>query len=109
MMKALKLVITSEEGYINMFLNHTFTKNGYDFRLVKSQGDIYMYERVHKREDWMDYEPQPHWEVVRVIQRKPYPNSEELVWTYPSASDWGRLGFTLCSRDRAEEKFNELI
>ena len=91
-----------------MFNNHNFTKGGYNFKLVKSLGDVYMFERIGVKEDWMTDELLPHWEVVRVVQRKASPQSDDLVWTYPSASDWGKLGFTLGSLEKANDKFNEL-
>ena len=91
-----------------MFTNHNFTKGGYIFKLVKSLGDVYMFERKHEREDWMAEEPRPHWEVVRVVQRKASPDSDELTWQYPSNSDWGKLGFTLGSLKKANDKFKEL-
>lgn len=55
-----------------------------------------------------------HYEVILIQTGPPYERfskqSEwDLVETYPTAANWGTLGWTFNTRDGAEEKMAELI
>lgn len=91
-----------------MELNKEYKKNGYTLRYIKNEGDIYLYEKQSDREYWMSEEPRVHYEVIKAITRKASPKSEVKKKVYPSDSDWGKLGWTLLTRERAEEKFELL-
>ena len=83
-------------------LRKEYISGGYKAVYVKNEGDVYLYERTH-----VEMGGTPHYEVVL-----PYKHSGEYTkdeYTYPPDSFWGKKGWTLTSRERAEEKFNELI
>lgn len=90
---------------VDMKLKLHYTKDGYEMKYIKHIGDWYMYEKRSVREDWMTSEPIPHYEVVKAV----WVNTNASMgikggWRVPSSSTWGRLGFTLMTRDRAEQK-----
>ena len=97
-------------------LDKEYRKDGYLATYIKHKGDVYMYERVAYLDDNnrpLDNPIAPHYEVVVPI--KQYPPARERAAgntepypAYPRESDWGYNGWTLGTRERAEQKFNEI-
>ena len=85
-----------------------YTKNGYRFTLVKRQGNIAIFRG--------EYIEAPsiagHFEVIRIQSH----NGREVHGKWcepteypPSNNQWGADGFTCMRRERAEERFAELV
>ncbi len=80
-------------------LKKSYTRKGYTATYIKNAGDVHLYERGYEGGN-------PHWEVV--IAKKNYSSKVSEPFVYPSDADWGYMGWTLTTRERAEEKFNEI-
>lgn len=103
-------------------LPDTFTKDGYEYALLKRSGDVGKPSVVLLQKSKLEHvnlakkegrKPMEHFEVVLVRL------AEETYWEHskvttparellPNAESWGRLGWTYSSREAAEQKFAEL-
>jgi hypothetical protein len=86
-------------------LKDKFIKNGFNFKLLKREGDKAIYE---KRKSKLNY----CYEVILIARHDGYSLGEnylEPAETYPSSSQWGEKGWTFKDLNKAEEKFNNLI
>ena len=94
-------------------LKKSFTADGYQLKRLKFKGDIYLYERIALREEWMeaDYKLTPHYEVVKPVKYSSLlPNGKKRDgYSYPASSWWGKKGWTFTDKNKAENKFNELL
>lgn len=83
-----------------------FTLKQYHFKLLTREKDIAIFHRDHVEVG------HPHFEVVRirchkefVLMGKTYPPTEY----YPSSYDWGRLGYTCQTRERAFARMTQML
>ena len=92
-------------------LAEQFTKKKWDHTQISREGDIAIYER--RKFDV----PEPHWEVIKICHHngfklKDAEGKEVFIppaETYPSSEQWGAKGFTYNDKDKAFEKFRELV
>lgn len=86
-----------------------FTENGFVHRQIKRRGMLAIYERTKGAS--------VHFEVIRIgahdgrkITDPKTGKTTEIApaETYPTANQWGSLGWTYPDEDRARAKFSEL-
>ena len=84
----------------------TFRKSGFDFKQVRRDGDIAIFEKRHPEVS------NPSWEVVVVQHNKAremagvaIPAKESMPWS----EAWGKLGWTDFTLEAAESRFNSLV
>ena len=97
-------------------LKKSFKKYGDNFLQIKQKGDWYIYSRTPYKWDRLSGEKvdktpftygNTHYEIVKPIWINTN-QSGERGWLYPSASFWGKFGYTISTLERAEEKLNKL-
>ena len=79
---------------------------GFTFTQLKREGRVCIYEQVPDGGEFKAYE------VIIIKYRKErqlYGKVLPAQEAYPSDSDWGTLGWTFMTWDKAEIKFNELV
>ena len=84
----------------------TFRKSGFDFKQVRRDGDIAIFEKRHPEVS------NPSWEVVivqhngaREMAGVAIPSKESMPWS----EAWGKLGWTDLTLEAAESRFNSLV
>jgi hypothetical protein len=95
-------------------LEKEYTKYGYRFREVKREGLVAMYEQIALSEEEGKPDRRVCFEVFEIIQmpagfagpaRYPQPARE----VPPNSESWGQKGFSPTTREKAEERFQQLI
>lgn len=95
-----------ENGEINYKpLKTEFRKFGFDYKQIKREGDVILFSQS-KMGTITSYE-------VGVIDRceafERWGRMNEATEMYPASCNWGKLGFTCGSLERAEEKFRNMV
>jgi hypothetical protein len=86
-------------------LRINFVKKGFEFSLVKREGDLAIYKKQKPEQKTFSFE------VICIKRHNGYTIAGtvmEPAETYPGDSQWGIYGFTYTDLAEAEEKFNEL-
>lgn len=84
----------------------TFTKKGFTYTLVKREGDIAIYKQRWKSGTTERYE------TVKIGRHNGYTMGGSYIEpseTYPGSSLWGISGWTSCTLQEAESRFNKLV
>jgi len=84
----------------------SFTKKGFNYQLVKREGDVAIYSQTWKEGTNTRYE------TVKIGRHNGYSMGGSYIEpseTYPGSSLWGISGWTYCSLEEAENKFQKLI
>lgn len=86
-------------------LKTSFRSKGFDYWQLKRTGDVALYEQSKPELS------EPRYEVVIVQRHETYVlGGREIpaAETMPSASAWGRFGWTYRNRDDAQKRFDKL-
>jgi len=85
-------------------LKEKFTKKGFDYKLIKREGDKAIYSQT-KGPKIKCYE------VIKIRRHDGYTIADvymEPSETYPSDSEWGVFGWTFNDLELAEKKFKSI-
>lgn len=85
-------------------LKTTFRSDGFDFKQIAREGRIAVYEQS-KGSFWA-------WEVIIIGKRPPRVLNGVALGAserYPASEQWGSMGWTCMSRERAFEKMDALL
>lgn len=81
-----------------------FWKWGFDYRLIRRQGNVVLYEQKSKYGNIISYE------VMRVQTVKSPTEFHQVGDEYlPGTNSWGTLGWTLGTLKDAEKRFAEIV
>mgnify|MGYP003083364020 FL=1 len=81
-----------------------FRKWGFDYRLIRRQGNVVLYEQKSKYGNIISYE------VMRVQTVKSPTEFHQVGDEYlPGTNSWGTLGWTLGTMEDAEKRFAEIV
>lgn len=81
-----------------------FRKWGFDYRLIRRQGNVVLYEQKSKYGNIISYE------VMRVQTVKSPTEFHQVGDEYlPGTNSWGTLGWTLGTLEDAEKRFAEIV
>lgn len=100
-------ISTSKQGNYYKPLESDFQRGGFNYKQIAREGDVAVYEQT-----WRDgSEPSVCYEVIRI--RRHTGKEIKGQWVdpsefYPSATEWGKFGFTLTDKDAAFAKLREL-
>jgi hypothetical protein len=85
----------------------TFTSGGFNFRMLRREGDVALLSKVHRHGRVESYE------VVRIQHRraKVMPNGKPLPAreAMPASEQWGTAGWTYPDLASAERRFAQLL
>ena len=85
-------------------IKKTFSKDGFKFTQLKREGRVCIYSQVPDGGEFRAFEVIIiKYRKERQINGKVLPAQE----AYPSDSDWGKMGWTFISLEKAEQRFTE--
>mgnify|MGYP001561024201 CR=1 FL=1 len=94
-----------KDGFL--VLPKNFVSKGFIYNQIKRKGLVAIYQKYKEKNKYKE-----HYETV-IILRNPkrfiHEMEIEAREVFPGDEQWGTLGFTHSSFDRALEKFNELV
>lgn len=87
-------------------LSTEFTYDGFDYRLVKRQGDVAIFSQSSGKLV-ISYEVV----IIRVKPAKTFPGGRVVPEreAYPTNEEWGKYAWTCATRERADERFQALV
>lgn len=81
-----------------------FRKNGFDFTMLKREGNVALFQKSKP------HFTEPHFEIILVQSHNGYElagRKIEAAETFPSSETWGTKGWTCSDEQRARELFLE--
>lgn len=84
----------------------SFNKKGFEYNLVKREGDVAIYSQRWLKGETVRYE------TVKIGRHNGYSMGGSYIEpseTYPGSSLWGICGWTYCTVEEAENKFQKLV